>query len=85
MELNSAIAIEWDEEASRVRTREDVSAIRFNMEVLRQQAEEESYLAFVDYAQATLKAAGEYKTTVAGKWSAVGLLRDLIYTLVQLD
>lgn len=55
----------------------DVSAIRFNMEVLRQQQEQENFTSFVDYAQTTIKEAEGYTTTVAGKGAAVSLLRDV--------
>lgn len=58
---------------------EDVSAIRFNMEVLRQQQEQESFTAFVDYAQTTIKEAEGYTTTVSGKGAAV----DLLWTLKE--
>lgn len=56
---------------------EDVSAIRFNMEVLRQQQEQENFTSFVDYAQTTIKEAEGYTATVAGKGAAVSLLRDV--------
>lgn len=57
---------------------EDVSAVRFSAEILRQQQEEENYLAFVDYAQAAIKAAQEHVTTTAGTTPAGLVLRGLV-------
>ncbi|KKM78759.1 hypothetical protein LCGC14_1356630 [marine sediment metagenome] len=61
----------------------DVSPIKFQMEVLRREGEEEDYTAFVEYAQATIKEAGEYMSAVTGKGSAVYLLQGLLNVLTK--
>lgn len=60
---------------------EDVSAVRFSMELLRQQREEENYLAFVDYAQAAIKEAEGHARTTAGTGAAAHLLRDMVLAI----
>ncbi len=59
----------------------DVSPIKFQMEVLRREREEEDYLAFVEYAQATIKEAAIGIRTMTGKKSASLLLCGLIKTI----
>ena len=61
----------------------DVSQVAFNMEVLRQKAEEADYLAFVNYTQAAVKDAEEYASTVAGKRSAVDLLHGVVKVIAK--
>ncbi|KKM78516.1 hypothetical protein LCGC14_1359010, partial [marine sediment metagenome] len=48
----------------------DVSPVRFQMEVLRQEQEEEDYSAFVQFAQATIREAEGHMTTVVGRGPA---------------
>jgi len=62
---------------------EDVSLVRFHMEVLRQQQEAEDYTAFADFAQTTIKEAREYMGTVTGKGLAARLLRDIVTTITK--
>ena len=57
---------------------QDVSPVRFQMEMLRQQQEEEDYTAFVDYAQTQIKQAGEHAQTMVGKRAADSLLRGMV-------
>jgi len=64
-------------------TGEDVSLVRFHMEVLRQQQEAEDYTAFADFAQTTIKEAKEYMGTVTGKGLAGRLLRDVVATIAK--
>ena len=59
----------------------DVSPIKFQMEVLRREQEEEDYTAFVEYAQAILKEAREEIHTVAGKRAAFALLQSLVISI----
>lgn len=61
----------------------DVSQVVFNMEVLRQKAEEADYIKFVNYTQAAVKDATEYASTVAGKRSAVDLLHGVVKTITK--
>ncbi|MDP2324710.1 MAG: hypothetical protein Q8N51_11840, partial [Gammaproteobacteria bacterium] len=56
---------------------QDVSPVRFQMEVLRQQREAEDYTAFADYAQTTINEAAEYVGTLTGKEPAGILLRSV--------
>ena len=60
---------------------QDVSPIKFQMEVLRREREEEDYIAFVDYAQATIKEAEEQAQTMTGKHSAKYLIRGVAETI----
>lgn len=60
---------------------QDVSPVRFQMEVLRQQREAEDYTAFTDYAQTTINEAGEYVGTMTGKGPATALLRAMVGTV----
>ncbi len=59
----------------------DVSPIKFQMEVLRREREEEDYITFVEYAQAILKEAREEIHTVAGKRAAFALLQSLVISI----
>lgn len=61
----------------------DVSPVRFQMEVLRREQEEEDFDAFVQFAQAKLKEAddADFNRTVGGKRMAVELLSDVLATL----
>ena len=61
----------------------DVSLIRFKMDVLRREQEEEDFNAFVQFAQAKLKEAddADFNRTVGGKRMAVELLSDVLATL----
>jgi hypothetical protein len=59
----------------------DVSPVKFQMEVLRREREEEDYISFVDYTQATIKEAEEYARTMTGRRSALLLLRGLVETI----
>ena len=62
---------------------QDVSPVRFQMEVLRLEQEEEDYGAFIQFAQAKLKeaAAADFNRTVTGKVVAIKLLSDVLSTL----
>ncbi|KKL55108.1 hypothetical protein LCGC14_2258710 [marine sediment metagenome] len=60
---------------------QDVSPIRFQMEMLRQQQEGEEFTAFTDYAQTTIREAEEYTSTMAGRGRAATLLGDLVGVL----
>ncbi len=62
----------------------DVSPIRFQMEVLRLEQEEEDYSAFVQFAQAKIREADDPEThnrTTIGRRRAVDLLSDILSTL----
>ena len=56
---------------------QDVSPIRFQMEALRREREEEDYTAFVEYAQATITDAGGYRYLASGRRQASDMLRLL--------
>jgi hypothetical protein len=62
---------------------QDVSPVKFQMEVLRREQEEEDYTAFVEYAQATIKEAGEHMTTMTGKHRAGQMLRVVVGTVAK--
>ena len=59
----------------------DVSPIKFQMEVLRREREEEDYLTFVEYAQATIKEAAAGIRTMTGKRTSLTLLHGLVETI----
>lgn len=61
----------------------DVSPVRFQMEVLRQEQEEEAYDAFIQFAQAKIREAdnADFTRTAAGKSRAIELLSDVLATL----
>ena len=61
----------------------DVSPVRFQMEVLRLEQEEEDYTAFIQFAQAKIKEAADadFGRTLTGKKIAVELLTDILATL----
>jgi hypothetical protein len=59
----------------------DVSPVKFQMEVLRREREEEDYISFVDYAQAQIKEAAAGIRTMTGRKSASLLLRGLIQAI----
>ena len=60
---------------------QDVSPVKFQMEVLRREREEEDYLAFVEYAQATIREAEAAAQTMTGMRPASHLLRELVKTI----
>ncbi len=57
---------------------QDVSPVRFQMEVLRREREDEDYTAFVEYAQAITKEAEGNMLTVTGRRPAGYQLRGLV-------
>ena len=61
----------------------DVSPVRFQMEVLRLEQEEENFEAFVQFAQAKIREAADadFNRTINGKVLAVKLLSDVLDTL----
>ncbi len=61
----------------------DVSPIKFQMEVLRREQEEEDYTTFVEYARAQIKEAGEYMQMVTGKGHAALLLAGVVMVLTK--
>lgn len=63
--------------------KKDISPIRFQMDVLRRESEEEDYEAFVQFAQAKIREAADadFNRTVTGKGIAVKLLSDVLATL----
>ena len=62
---------------------QDVSPVRFQMEMLRQQQEEVDSSAFVDYAQTAVKEAEHYAGTMAGRKRASFILRDVVNTVTK--
>ena len=60
---------------------QDVSPVRFQMEMLRQQREAEDYMAFTDYAQTTINEAHNYGETMTGRDQAGVLLRGVVGTV----
>ena len=60
---------------------QDVSPIKFQMEVLRREREEEDYTAFVEYAQATIREAEAAAKTMPGRKSASHRIRELVQTI----
>ncbi len=60
---------------------QDVSPVRFQMEMLRQQREAEDYTAFTEYAQTTINEAANYGETMTGRKPAAVLLRGLVGTV----
>ena len=62
---------------------QDVSFIRFQMEMLRQQREAEAYTAFTNHAQTAINEAGEYVGTMTGKVPATALLRGVVTTVAK--
>ncbi len=62
---------------------QDVSPVRFQMDVLRREQEEEAYSTFVDFAQATIKEAEEWTRTYVGKTQASYLLRDMVMAIAR--
>ena len=62
---------------------QDVSPVRFQMEVLRQQREAEDYTAFTDYAQTTINEAANYGETMTGKEPASALPRGMVATVAK--
>lgn len=57
---------------------EDVSHVRFNMELLRQKEEQESYIGYTNYAQVAIKEAEEHARAVTGRRQAADLLWGLV-------
>ena len=57
---------------------QDVSPVRFQMEVLRREQEDEDYTAFVEYAQAIIREAEGNMLTVTGRAPAGYQLRGLV-------
>ena len=57
---------------------QDVSAITFESELLRQEREDKDYLAFVNYTQTALKAAEEYARTVPGRRESLRSLHRVL-------
>ena len=60
---------------------QDVSPVRFQMEILRQQQEAEDYTAFTDYAQTTINEAHNYGQTMTGREPVGVLLRAVVATV----
>jgi len=60
---------------------QDVSPVRFQQEMLRQQQEAEDYTAFTDYAQTTINEAANYGETMTGRGQAGVLLRSVVGTV----
>ena len=64
--------------------KKDISPIRFQMDVLRQESEEEDYTAFVQFAQAKIREADDpelHNRTTIGRERAIRLLSDVLATL----
>jgi hypothetical protein len=61
----------------------DATPIKFQMEVLRREREDEDYTAFAEYAQATIREAGEHMTTITGKHRAGQMLRVVVGTVAK--
>ena len=62
---------------------EDVSPIRFQMEVLRREQEDGDYTTFVEYAQATIKEAEGCMTIMIGRGPAAYMLRDVVSAIAK--
>ena len=62
----------------------DVSPIKFQMEVLRREQEDEDYTSFVEYAQANVNEAEGLMTTVTGRRTAGFRLREIVALLKRM-
>ncbi len=61
----------------------DATPIKFQMDILRREQEEEDYMAFIQFAQAKMKDAtdADWVRTTMGRDRALGLLSDILATL----
>ena len=62
----------------------DVSPIKFQMEVLRREQEDEDYTTFVEYAQANVHEAEGLMMTVTGRRTAGFRLREIVALLKRM-